>query len=420
LIGGCKDTFFDAYYRQRKVNTTGNFVNNLAHTSESAYICIMARNWYGKDFRLGMIGGGQLGRMFIQEAINMDVQVHVLDPDPEAPCSHIASSFTVGKLTEFDILYNFGKDKDLLTVEIENINVEALEYLEKEGVKIFPEPRVLRIIRDKGIQKEFYQKAGIPTAPFRLIQNRSDLDGQTYPVVQKLRTGGYDGKGVQILQSEQDIEKSFDEPSVLEDLIPFEKELSVIVARNESGETVSFPAVECYFNPEANLVELLFSPADISPEIEEEAQALARSVIDALNMTGLLAVEMFLTHNGQLLVNEIAPRPHNSGHHTIECNVTSQFEQHMRSILNLPLGSTDTVRAGAMVNLLGEKGFEGPVHYQGLEEVLALEGVHPHLYGKSNTKPFRKMGHVTISGKSTSEVLDKAKKVLGTIKVISK
>jgi 5-(carboxyamino)imidazole ribonucleotide synthase len=384
------------------------------------YICSMGQNWYGKDFKFGMIGGGQLGRMFIQEAINVDLQVHVLDPDPNAPCSKTAASFTVGKLDDYDTVYRFGKDKQLLTVEIENINVEALEALELEGVKVFPEPRVLRIIRDKGFQKEFYLKAGIPTSPFKLVNDRSALSRQSFPVVQKLRTGGYDGKGVQILRSPDDIAQSFDAPSVLEELIPFEKELSVIVARNPSGQTASFPAVECLFNEEANLVELLFSPANINLETEQKAQALARQVIDELNMTGLLAVEMFLTTDGQLLVNEIAPRPHNSGHHTIECNITSQFQQHLRSILDLPLGSTTGVQAGAMINLLGEKGYDGPVHYEGLEQALALEGVHPHIYGKASTKPFRKMGHVTVTGSSAADAVAKARSVQKMIRVISK
>jgi 5-(carboxyamino)imidazole ribonucleotide synthase len=381
----------------------------------------MQNIWYGKSFQLGMIGGGQLGRMFIQEAINLDVRVHVLDPDSEAPCKHISNSFTQGTLNDFETVYNFGKDKDVITVEIENINVDALEQLEAEGKKVFPQPNVLRIIRDKGLQKEFYARENIPTAPYQLINSKDEIQNkiESFPIVQKLRTGGYDGKGVQILRSNEDLSKAFDAPSVLEEMIPFVKELSVIVARNENGETVSYPSVECEFNEEANLVELLFAPAKIDAQTEKKAQDLALSVIDKLGLTGILAVEMFLTADGELLVNEIAPRPHNSGHHTIECNITSQFEQHLRAILNLPLGSTEIIRAGAMINLLGEPGFEGPVYYEGLEKALSIQGVFPHIYGKAKTNSFRKMGHVTISGQSLEEVIQTAKKIQKTIRVIS-
>jgi 5-(carboxyamino)imidazole ribonucleotide synthase len=390
-----------------------------ASPAETNYICIMQKNWYGRSFQLGMIGGGQLGRMFIQEAISVDVKVHVLDPDSEAPCREICNSFTQGSLTDFDSVYNFGKNKDVITVEIENINVDALEKLSNEGVNVFPQPSVLRIIKDKGLQKAFYLKEGIPTAPFRLMDQKNEIDSSFFPLVQKLRTGGYDGKGVQILRSEADLDHAFDAPSVLEEMIPFVKELSVIVARNENGETVSYPSVECEFNEEANLVELLFAPARIDQETENKAQQLALKVINKIGLIGILAVEMFLTADGELLVNEIAPRPHNSGHHTIECNITSQFEQHMRAILNLPLGSTSIVRAGAMINLLGETGFEGPVHYEGLETALAMPGVYPHIYGKALTKSFRKMGHVTITGETVDEVILTAKKIQRTIRVIS-
>lgn len=381
----------------------------------------MQKIWYGKSFQLGMIGGGQLGRMFIQEALSLDVKVHVLDPDSEAPCKDICSTFTLGALSDFDTVYQFGKDKDVLTVEIENINVDALEKLEQEGKKVFPQPRVLRIIKDKGLQKEFYTQKNIPTAPYKLIGNKSEIEPTpaSFPVVQKLRTGGYDGKGVQVLRSVADLDKAFDAPSILEEMIPFAKELSVIVARNEKGETISYPSVECEFNEDANLVELLFSPAKIDAATEAKAQKLALKVIDELGLIGILAVEMFLTKEGDLLVNEIAPRPHNSGHHTIECNITSQFEQHMRAILNLPLGSTKILQPGAMINLLGESGFEGPVRYEGLETALAIPGVFPHIYGKALTKSFRKMGHVTITGETIEEVLETAKNIQKTIRVIS-
>ncbi len=382
----------------------------------------MQKIWYGHSSRLGMVGGGQLGRMFIQEAINFDVHVHVLDPDANAPCKHIAHSFTQGSLNDYDTLYTFGLDKDVLTVEIENVNIEALEALEKLGKKVFPQPRVLRIIKDKGIQKEFYKDHNIPTAPFQLTENLEDVKqlADQIPFVQKMRTGGYDGKGVQVLRTENDFENAFETPCVIEEMIPFEKEISIIVARNEKGEIAVYPAVECEFSDEANLVEFLFAPADISNEIENKAIELAKSVIEKLEMVGILAVELFLTKDGSLLVNEIAPRPHNSGHHTIECNVTSQFEQHMRSVLNLPLGSTEILQAGAMINLLGEKGYEGDVYYEGLEKFIGKPGVHPHIYGKAQTKSFRKMGHVTIAGKDLKKVKELALEVKNGIRVLSK
>lgn len=381
----------------------------------------MQKFWYGNTARLGMVGGGQLGRMFIQEAINFNVHVHVLDSDINAPCKDIAHSFTLGSITDYDALYQFGLDKDTLTVEIENVNIEALEALEKLGKKVFPQPSVLKIIKDKGIQKQFYIDNNIPTADFCVIESSSELTNHLdfLPCMQKLTTGGYDGKGVQALRTVTDFEKAFTAPSILEKMIPFTKELSIIVARNEQGEIKSYPAVECEFSQEANLVEFLFAPADISTEIEQKATKLAKEVIKKLGMVGILAVELFLTAEGELLVNEIAPRPHNSGHHTIECNVTSQFEQHLRAVLNLPLGSTEIIQAGAMINLLGEKGFEGPVYYEGLEKFMSIPGVHPHIYGKATTKPYRKMGHVTIAGKSLDEVKQLAQKVKSGIKVIT-
>lgn len=393
----------------------------INHSEKPFYLCFMKKLWYGNSARLGMVGGGQLGRMFIQEAINFDVHVHVLDPDPNAPCRHIAHSFTQGALTDYNALYNFGLDKDVITVEIENVNIEALEELERLGKKIFPQPSVLRTIKDKGTQKEFYRIHNIPTAGFHIVKDLDELKALDlqFPFVQKMRTGGYDGKGVQVVRTAEDLNNAFTVPSVIEEMIPFSKELSVIVARNEHGDMAVYPAVECEFSPEANLVEFLFSPANISADIEKKAEELAKSVIEKLNMVGILAVEMFLTTDGSLLVNEIAPRPHNSGHHTIECNVTSQFEQHMRSVLGLSLGSTAILQAGAMINLLGEKGHDGPVFYSGLEKFIGKPGVHPHLYGKAFTKPFRKMGHVTIAGTNLEEVKLLALEVKDGIRVLS-
>lgn len=369
---------------------------------------------------VGILGGGQLGRMFIQEALNFDICVHILDPDPEAPSSKIAHEFTLGSLLDFDTVYNFGKNKSVLTIEIEHVNVDALEQLEKEGVKIYPQPNVIRLIQDKGLQKEFYHQHQIPSAPFRLISDKSDLkDHQDFlPFMQKSRTGGYDGKGVQAIKTVTDFNKSFESGSVLEKFIDFEKELSVIVARNENGQTCSYPIVELKFNPEANLVEFLFAPAAVSESLEKEARLIAEEIIDKLGMVGILAVELFLTKDGKILVNEVAPRPHNSGHQTIEANFTSQYEQHLRSILNLPLGSTAAISPSVMINLLGEKNFFGPVIYKGIEEIVSWEGVYPHFYGKKETKPFRKMGHVTVLNKSLEEAKKIALKVKETLKVI--
>ena len=270
------------------------------------------------------------------------------------------------------------------------------------------------------MQKQFYTDQNIPTAPFAFIENRGDLLAKaSFPIVHKLRTGGYDGKGVNVLKSETDALTSFDAPSIIENKIPFQKELSVIVARNEKGEMTTFPCVECEFNPEANLVEFLFSPADIDQSIEQQADEIAKDIIQKLDMVGLLAVEFFLTNGGSLLVNEIAPRPHNSGHHTIEICHTSQFAQHLRAILNLPLGDTSLIQCGAMINLVGEKGFEGPAIYDGLTEILSIPGVYPHIYGKEITKSFRKMGHVTITGSTMDEVREKTKRVQQRMRVIA-
>lgn len=360
----------------------------------------MKKQWNGNQYKLGMLGGGQLGRMFIQEALNYDVHVHCIDPDPNAPCKYIASTFTVGSLNDYQTILDFGQDKDVITVEIEHVSVAALAELEKQGKKVFPQPRVLTIVQDKGLQKQFYADHSLPTAPFTLVANKAELleKHPAFPFVLKLRTGGYDGKGVQIIRSEADLKSAFDAPCVIEEMIPFAKELSVIVARNENDETAVYPTVECEFNPTANLVEFLFSPAEIRPEIERKAEQIALQVIDQLQMVGILAVELFLTQEGDLLINEIAPRPHNSGHHTIECCYTSQFEQHLRSIVNAHLGATDLITPGVMINLLGEDGFEGNAVYENLEEVMAMKGVMVHLYGKQTTKSFRKMGHVTIYG----------------------
>lgn len=376
--------------------------------------------FYG-ELKLGVLGGGQLGRMLIQETINFNISSHILDPDANAPCKDLCEKFVHGSLSDYDTVYNFGKHCDILTIEIEKVNVDALEQLEKEGVKVFPQSRVIRLIQDKGTQKQFFKENEIETASFQVFKNKEDLLSANipFPYIQKLRRDGYDGKGVCSIKNESDLENAFHEPSIVEEWIPFEKELAVIVARNEDGEVKTFPCVEMEFNPEANLVEFLISPAILPKEIIELADKVAIKVAERLNIVGILAVELFLTKDGKILVNEIAPRPHNSGHQSIEGNYTSQYEQLLRAIFNLPLGDTRTIQHAVMINLLGEKGYEGHAKYEGLNESLALDGVYLHLYGKKSTKPFRKMGHVTILDEDRQKAIEKAKFVQRTIKVKS-
>lgn len=371
--------------------------------------------------RLGLLGGGQLGRMMIQAAISYNIDVHVLDGDENAPCKSIATTFTHGSIVDYQTVLDFGQDKDVITVEIENVNIDALEELQKQGKKVYPQPHVLRTIKDKGIQKQFYLDNNLPTAPFLFVNSLEEIrqNASFLPAANKIRTGGYDGKGVVVLKSESDINKGFDAPGILEKFIPFVKELSVIVVRNENRETVTYPVVECEFSASLNLVEFLFAPAEISAEIENKARQIAVDVITKLDMVGILAVEFFLLENGELLINEIAPRPHNSGHQTIECNDTSQFEQHFRSVLNLPLGSSDLVRPGVMINLLGEDGFNGVAKYQGLEGAMSQKGVYVHLYGKKETKSFRKMGHITVANIDLKEAKAIARELMKTVKIIA-
>lgn len=375
---------------------------------------------YQSTTRIGVLGGGQLGRMLIQSGIDFNVPFKVLDPDAHAPCASLAE-FVNGKLKDFDTVVNFGKDCDVLTIEIEHVNTEALKVLEASGKRVFPQPAVIELIQDKRKQKQFYESSGIPTAPFVLVDDAQDVKSKAiqFPIVNKLGKEGYDGRGVQILRSKDDVPKAFDAPGLLEALIDFEKEIAVIVARSSTGEMKTFPAVEMVFHPEHNLVEYLYSPAHVTPAVAEEAERIARTVIQKLDMVGILAVEMFVTKDGKVLVNEIAPRPHNSGHHTIEANVTSQYEQHLRAILGLPLGDTSITRPSAMVNLLGEAGHEGVAKYAGFADVLAIPGVHVHLYGKQTTKPFRKMGHVTIADDDPAALKRKVDIVKNTLKVIS-
>jgi len=378
------------------------------------------KTFYG-DLKLGILGGGQLGRMLIQQAINYNVTVKVLDPDREAPCRKLCDEFIVGSLGDYETVYNFGKKVDLLTIEIEKVNVEALEQLEKEGVLVYPQPRIIRLIQDKGTQKQFFKENDIPTADFQVISNIEQLKQShiPFPYIQKLRRDGYDGKGVYKVIDETYLANAFTEPSLVVRWIDFEKEIAVIVARNESGEVKAFPMVEMEFNPKANLVEFLIAPSTLPFEVHQEAENIAKRIAETLKIVGLLAVEMFLDKHGKILVNELAPRPHNSGHQTIEGNVVSQFEQHLRAIFNQPMGDTACLNNAIMVNVLGEAGYEGPAVYKGIEKILKCEGVYVHLYGKALTKPFRKMGHVTIVDADREKAIEKAKFVQETLKVIA-
>jgi 5-(carboxyamino)imidazole ribonucleotide synthase len=370
---------------------------------------------------LGVLGGGQLGRMLIQSAISYNQDIHILDPDPNAPCKDLAQQFTVGSLKDYAAVYAFGKDCDVITVEIEAVNTQALQKLADEGKKVYPQPHLLALIQDKRSQKQFYLDHGIPTADFILTDNKADVmaNASFLPAVNKLGKEGYDGRGVQVLRTAADLDLAFDAPGLLEKLIDFDKEIAVTVARNARGEVIAYPAVECAFHPTANLVEFLFAPAAISPAIEQKAQAIAKDLILKLDLVGILAVELFVTRTGEVLVNEIAPRPHNSGHHTIEANFTSQFEQHLRAVMNWPLGDPTLRCPAAMINLLGEPGYEGAVLVEGMDEALAEKGVYLHLYGKKNTKPFRKMGHVTLLGEDIQEVKAKANRIKALIKIKS-
>jgi 5-(carboxyamino)imidazole ribonucleotide synthase len=351
------------------------------------------RAFYG-DLKLGILGGGQLGRMLIQEAINYNVTTHVLDPDKDAPCKNFCDNFVTGSLTDFQTVYAFGKGLDLITIEIEKVNVDALEKLETEGVVVYPQSRVIRLIQDKGLQKQFFKENHIPTAPFRLISKREDLSsaGFQFPYFQKLRKDGYDGRGVYRINSAADFDKAFEEPSIIEE---FEME----------------------FNPQVNLVEFLISPSTLSSDLLQKADHLAVKIATDLKIVGVLAVEMFLTKTGEILVNELAPRPHNSGHHSIEGNITSQYDQHLRAIFNLPLGDTRSISNAVMINLLGERGYEGLADYEGLDEVMKISGVYIHLYGKKVTKPYRKMGHVTVIDDDRGKAIEKARLVQEIIKV---
>ena len=384
------------------------------------------KNYFSSDFKLGVLGGGQLGRMLLTETQKFDIYTSILDSSIEAPCAQICNEFHQGNLLDFDTVYNFGKRVDLLTIEIENVNIDALDRLEKEGLSIYPSPKSIRIIQNKATQKNFYNDKNIPTAPFFHYAYLEELKHSyhnniiEFPFVWKAARFGYDGTGVKIVRTFEDLENLPQGECIVENLIPFKNELAVIVARNSSGEVTSYPVVEMEFHPEANQVEYVICPARIDDSIAKKAREIALKVADAFNFVGLLAVEMFQTEEDTILVNEVAPRTHNSGHYSIEASYTNQFEQHLRSILNLPLGNTDSKVGGIMVNLVGAEGYTGKVVYENIDKILQIDGVTPHIYGKKITKPFRKMGHVTIVNKDINEARKVAQQVKKIIKVISK
>lgn len=383
-------------------------------------------NYFSSNFKLGILGGGQLGKMLLNETRKFDIYTCVLDPSDEAPCKVGCNEFFKGDLLNYDAVYNFGKQVDVLTIEIENVNVNALETLEKEGIKVYPSSNTLRTIQNKATQKLFYRDHNIPTADFSRFAYTSEIieaikhGGLNFPLVWKSAQFGYDGNGVKIIRTEADLKGLPNVECITETMVPFKNELAVIVARNSNGDIKTYPVVEMEFHPEANQVEYVICPARIEDSVAKKAQDVALKVSEAFQHVGLLAVEMFQTQDNKILVNEVAPRPHNSGHHTIESSYTSQFEQHLRAILNLPLGKTDLKVGGIMVNLVGAEGYTGDVVYENIESIMDMEGVTPHIYGKKQTRPFRKMGHVTIVNKDINEAHHIAEKVKRTIKVISK
>lgn len=371
--------------------------------------------------KLGIIGGGQLGRMLIQAATNFNIITHVLDPDASAPCSTLAHRFYNGSLLDYNTVYQFGKQVDVITIEIENVNCEALIQLEKEGKTVYPQPKIIRLIQDKGLQKQYFDTHNIPSSAFKTLIDKTELHKHIdfLPFFMKLRKAGYDGKGVVKMNNETDFAKGFDAPSLIEKQVDVVEEIAVIVARNSDGQVKTFPAVGMSFHPEANLVEYLYAPCTLPEEVLQKANHLAIRIIESLGMVGLLAVEMFVDKNFQVWINELAPRAHNSGHHTIEANQVSQYEQLLRAIFNLPLANTALKSPAVMVNLLGENNHNGIAKIEGLESVLALPDVHVHLYGKTTTKPYRKMGHVTVLAPTLSKAIEKGMKVKNTLKITS-
>ena len=382
-------------------------------------------NYFSSNFKLGILGGGQLGKMLLYNTRKFDIYTCILDSSNEAPSKIACDEFHLGDLMDYDAVYNFGKGVDVLTIEIENVNVDALEALEKEGKTVYPSSKTLRTIQNKATQKLFYQDNNLPTAPFSRFAYRSEIEdaiingGLEFPFVWKAAQFGYDGNGVKIVKQLSDLKDLPKGECITERLVPFKNELAVIVTRNASGATKAFPVVEMEFHPEANQVEYVICPARVSDTVAQRATEVALKVSEAFNHVGVLAVEMFQTEDDTILINEVAPRPHNSGHQTIEASYTSQFEQHLRAILDLPLGRTDSKVGGVMVNLVGAEGYSGRVIYENIENIMTMDGVTPHIYGKKETRPFRKMGHVTIVNEDLNEARRIAEAVKKSIKVIS-
>lgn len=371
--------------------------------------------------KIGILGGGQLGRMLLQAAANYPVETFVMENDPDCPSAHLCHHFVKGNIQDYEAVLQFGKGLDALTIEIEAVNIEALEKLEAQGVKIYPSPAALKTIKNKILQKQFYKDHQVTTADFVIVNDRQDLlrHADQLPAVNKIAQGGYDGRGVQILKTTDDFAKAFDAPGVLEQMIPIHQEISQIVAINESGDTALFPPVDMVFDPDLNLLDYQISPADIDEPVRKRIESLALSVVRGLKSPGLFAVEMFIDSAGKVYVNETAPRVHNSGHHTIEGNSCSQFDMLWRILLGYPLGNPETLLPSALVNLLGEEGHQGKAVYAGLDEVLAMPNVFVHIYGKSHTKPGRKMGHVTILDENRMKLTHKAHKIRQVLRVKS-
>ena len=382
--------------------------------------------FFSSKHTIGILGGGQLGKMLLNTTRQWDLQTKVMDPSTEAPARIACNHFVQGDLMDYQTVVDFGKEVEVLTIEIENVNTDALATLEQQGVKVYPQAAVLKVIQNKCHQKQFYQKNKIPTASFQLFNSKEELKDAvgrgliSFPFVWKSESMGYDGYGVQIVRSNQNLEEIKEGACMAEELVAIEKELGIIVCRSPKGETRCYPCVEMEFHPEANQVEYVLSPARISKEVAKKAEKIALAVSKAFQHVGLLAVELFLTKDGEIWVNEVAPRPHNSGHYSIEASYTSQFEQHIRALLDLPLGNTANKVSGVMVNLVGKEGHNGPVHYKNIEHILAIEGINPHIYGKKETRPFRKMGHITIVNKELSVARKIAEDVKETIEVITK
>ena len=383
-------------------------------------------NFFSTTKTLGILGGGQLGKMLLYSTRKWDIKTKVLDPSDGAPCRLASDIFIKGDLTDFHTVYEFGKDVDVLTIEIEKVNVQALEKLEEEGVNVYPQPRVLKTIQNKCLQKKFYLDNHIPSALFEEFESINTLKDKvlkgelSYPFVWKSAEMGYDGFGVSIVRSNKELEDLKPGPCLIEEMVNFKKELSVIVCRRPQGEIVNYPVIESEFHPTANQVEYVLCPARISTKAAKKAVEIALKTAEAYGQIGLLAVELFLISDDEILVNEVAPRPHNSGHFSIEASYTCQFEQHLRAILDLPLGKTDSKTAGVMVNLVGAEGYTGPVNYKNINQILAIDGVIPHIYGKKETRPFRKMGHVTIIHSELSIARRIAEKVKNILLVIAK